>query len=95
MRDSEVRNHEAVHLAAAEGLSVGGTSYRYQRGPDDVQYAVRGKVNIDTSAVMGKPSATLDKAQRIRAAALAPAQPFLTRLTYCSPSSPISRTSSS
>lgn len=74
-RDREVRSHEAAHLAAAGSLAIGGASYTYQRGPDGVQYAVGGKVNIDTSSVPGDPEATLAKAQRIRAAALAPAQP--------------------
>jgi hypothetical protein len=74
-RDREVRAHEAAHLAAAGSLAIGGASYSYQRGPDGVQYAVGGEVNIDTSAVAGDPEATLEKAQRIRSAALAPAQP--------------------
>ena len=74
-RDREVRVHEAAHLSAAGSLAQGGASYSYQRGPDGVQYAVGGEVNIDTSAVAGDPEATLAKAQRIRAAALAPAQP--------------------
>ena len=52
-----------------------GVSFTYQRGPDGVQYAVGGEVGIDTSPVAGDPEATLAKAQRIRAAALAPAEP--------------------
>jgi hypothetical protein len=74
-RDREVRAHEAAHLSAAGSLAQGGASYSYQRGPDGVQYAVGGEVNIDSSAVAGDPEATLVKVQRIRAAALAPAQP--------------------
>lgn len=74
-RDREVRAHEAAHLAAAGSLAQGGPSYTYQRGPDGVLYAVGGEVNIDTSAVEGDPEATLEKAQRIRTAALAPAEP--------------------
>lgn len=74
-RDREVRAHEAAHLAAAGDLAQGGASYSYQRGPDGKLYAVGGEVNIDTSAVPGDPQATLQKAQRIRNAALAPAQP--------------------
>ena len=73
-RDREVRAHEAAHLAAAGSLATG-VSFTYQRGPDGVQYAVGGEVGIDTSAVAGDPEATLAKAQRIRAAALAPAEP--------------------
>lgn len=74
-RDREVRAHEAAHLAAAGAYAVGGATYSYQRGPDGVQYAVGGEVNIDTSAIAGNPQATLEKAQRIQAAAFAPAQP--------------------
>ncbi len=74
-RDREVKAHEAAHLAAAGSLAIGGANYTYQRGPDGVQYAVGGEVNIDTSAVEGDPEATLQKAERIRSAALAPAQP--------------------
>lgn len=74
-RDAEVRAHEAAHLSAGGGLVRGGASYTYQRGPDGRQYAVGGEVSIDTGAVPGDPKATLAKAQRIRAAALAPADP--------------------
>lgn len=74
-RDREVRAHEAAHLSAAGNLAKSAANYHYQRGPDGVQYAVGGEVSIDTSAIAGDPSATLEKAQRIRAAALAPARP--------------------
>jgi len=74
-RDREVRAHEAAHLAAAGHLAQGGATFSYQRGPDGVRYAVGGEVSIDTAAIQGDPIATLEKAQRIRAAALAPAQP--------------------
>jgi hypothetical protein len=74
-RDQEVRAHEAAHMAAAGGLASGGASFSYERGPDGRLYAVGGEVGIDTSAIKGDPEATLRKAQQIRAAALAPAQP--------------------
>lgn len=74
-RDREVRAHEAAHQGAAGSLSKGGASFSYARGPDGRHYAVGGEVSIDTSAVAGDPQATLRKAQQIRAAALAPAQP--------------------
>ncbi len=74
-RDREVRAHEAAHVAAGAGLIRGGTNFTYQRGPDGVQYAVGGEVNIDTSKVANNPQATIQKAQQIRSAALAPAQP--------------------
>jgi len=74
-RDTEVRAHEAAHLAAAGGIATGGASFDYQQGPDGIRYAIGGEVNIDTSAVAGDPAATLRKADTIRRAALSPAQP--------------------
>lgn len=73
--DREVRAHEAAHIAAAGGLVRRGASFSYTQGPDGQRYAVAGEVSIDTSAVRNNPEATLLKAQRIQAAALAPAQP--------------------
>ena len=73
--DREVHAHEAAHIAAAGGLVRGGASFSYQAGADGRMYAVGGEVSIDTSAVAGNPQATIQKAQIIRAAALAPAQP--------------------
>ncbi|MDP2903248.1 MAG: putative metalloprotease CJM1_0395 family protein [Methylovulum sp.] len=74
-RDTEVRAHELAHLAAAGGIARSGANFSYQQGPDGVQYAVGGEVNIDTSAVAGNPAATLRKADIIKSAAMAPAQP--------------------
>ncbi len=74
-RDSEVRRHEQAHLAAAGGHATGGASYETERGPDGKQYAVGGHVGIDTSAVSGDPAATVRKAETVRRAALAPAEP--------------------
>jgi hypothetical protein len=74
-RDSDVRAHEAAHVAAGGGLITGGISFALESGPDGRQYAVGGEVSIDTSAVAGDPRATLVKAQQIEAAALAPADP--------------------
>lgn len=73
-RDREVRQHEMAHQAAGGGLT-GGVSYSYQRGPDGRMYAVGGEVSIDTSAVSGDPRATLEKAEAIIRAAMAPAEP--------------------
>lgn len=73
-RDAEVRAHEAAHMSAGGDLVRGAASFSYQRGPDGRQYAVGGEVSIDISA--GRtPEETIAKAERIRAAALAPAQP--------------------
>jgi len=74
-RDKQVRAHEQAHSAAAGGLAKGGASFTYERGPDGRQYAVGGEVHIDTSPVPGNPEATIRKAQQIRSAALAPADP--------------------
>lgn len=73
--DQAVRAHEAAHMAAGGGLVRGGAAYSYQRGPDGKNYAVGGEVGIDTSPVADNPAATLQKAQQIKAAALAPADP--------------------
>ncbi len=72
--DREVRAHEQAHLAAAGGLARG-VSFSYTTGPDGKQYAVGGEVSIDTSPVSGDPQATIQKAQQVRAAASAPANP--------------------
>jgi hypothetical protein len=73
-RDREVRAHEAAHKAVAGSLG-GSIHLEYRAGPDGKHYAVGGEVSIDTSKVNGNPQATLSKAQRIQAAALAPADP--------------------
>ncbi|MEW9897507.1 putative metalloprotease CJM1_0395 family protein [Chitinivorax sp. PXF-14] len=73
-RDSAVRAHEQAHIAASGGLAEGGPSFVYQRGPDGKNYAIGGEVNIDASP--GRtPQETITKAQLVRAAALAPADP--------------------
>ncbi len=74
-RDTEVRAHEAAHIAAGGGIIQGGASFSFETGPDGIQYAIGGEVKIDTSEVSGDPKATLEKAQKIQRAALAPAAP--------------------
>ncbi len=74
-RDREVRAHEAAHLAASGGLARGGASFSYKRGPDGNLYAIGGEVSIDISPVSGEPEATIRKAETIKRAALAPANP--------------------
>ncbi|MBC8413373.1 MAG: hypothetical protein ISR96_04005 [Nitrospira sp.] len=73
-RDSEVRQHEQAHLAAA-GQYAKGVSYDFEIGPDGQAYAVGGEVAIDTSEVRGNPDATIAKARAIQRAANAPAHP--------------------
>jgi hypothetical protein len=72
--DQDVKAHERAHMAAGSGLVMGGASYEYQRGPDGKMYAVGGEVKIDTSRE-NDPQATIRKMQKVRRAALAPAQP--------------------
>lgn len=72
-RDREVRTHEAAHQAAGGGL-VGAASYSYQQGPDGRSYAIGGECSIQIPA-SDKPSEMISIAQRVRAAALAPANP--------------------
>ncbi len=73
VRDQEVRAHERAHVAAAGGLA-GSPQYTYQTGPDGRRYAVGGSVSIDLSPG-GTPEETLARAERVRAAATAPAEP--------------------
>ena len=74
-RDREVRAHEAAHKAAAGSFAKGNATFEYQTGPDGKRYAVGGEVSIDTSKIANNPEATIRKAQTIRRAATAPAQP--------------------
>ncbi len=73
-RDSEVRAHEAAHLAAAGGIASGGASFTYQRGPDGKMYAVGGEVPISISGG-SSPQETIKQMRQVAAAALAPADP--------------------
>lgn len=72
--DREVRNHERAH-AAVGGQYAGSPRYVYEKGPDGVNYAVAGEVPISTGVVNGNPQMTIEKAQIIRRAALAPTEP--------------------
>lgn len=74
-RDREVRAHEQAHLSAAGNLATSGASFTYQKGPDGQRYAIGGEVGIDSARVPGDPKATIERAQKIRRAALAPASP--------------------
>lgn len=73
--DQRVRTHEQAHKSAAGNLSSGGPNYTYKVGPDGKRYAVAGDVHIDSAEVPNDPEATVSKAQKIKAAALAPAEP--------------------
>ncbi|WP_051207704.1 putative metalloprotease CJM1_0395 family protein [Saccharospirillum impatiens] len=73
-RDREVRSHEQAHQAVG-GQYAGGMSLSFERGPDGKRYAVAGEVPIDISSIPGNPEATMAKAEQVRRAALAPAEP--------------------
>jgi len=72
--DKKVHVHEQAHLSAAGGYARGGANYDYVTGPDGKRYASAGHVNIDTSPEK-TPEATIRKADIVRKAALAPADP--------------------
>lgn len=72
-RDREVRAHEQAHVAAG-GPYAGAATYQLQRGPNGVGYAVAGEVPISTGRE-ATPQETLQKAQIVKRAALAPAEP--------------------
>jgi hypothetical protein len=72
--DKNVHVHEQAHLSAAGGYARGGANYEYTTGPDGKRYAVAGHVNMDTGPEK-TPEATIRKAETIRRAALAPADP--------------------
>jgi len=71
--DRKVRAHEAAHQAAAGSLG-GAVSFTYETGPDGKSYAIGGEVPILISP--GRtPDETIARAEQVRAAALAPADP--------------------
>lgn len=72
--DQKVRSHEQAHMGAAGGLATSGISLSFKRGPDGQSYAVGGEVSIDTSRA-STPRETVAKMMKVRAAALAPADP--------------------
>jgi hypothetical protein len=72
-RDAEVRAHEQAH-ASLGGQYASSPHYEYERGPDGRRYAVGGEVLIDISK-SSTPEETIRKAQQVKAAALAPAEP--------------------
>ncbi|MDP2809348.1 MAG: putative metalloprotease CJM1_0395 family protein [Rhodocyclaceae bacterium] len=72
--DRTVREHEAAHLRAGNGVVTSGANFTYTYGPDGKQYAVGGEVSIDTSPEK-EPEDNIDKGERIQVAALAPKDP--------------------
>ena len=81
-RDAEVRAHEQAH-ASVGGQYAGAPKYEYETGPDGRQYAVGGEVSIDISKE-ATPEETIRKAEQVKAAALAPAEPSTADLRVAS-----------
>lgn len=61
-------------MTAGAGMITSGASFSYQKGPDGVNYAVGGEVGIST-APGRTPDETIQRAQQIKSAALAPVDP--------------------
>jgi hypothetical protein len=70
-RDQEVRAHEQAHAAAG----ARNVRFDYQSGPDGRQYAVGGSADIEMSAMSNDHEGKILEARKMRAAALAPADP--------------------
>jgi len=73
-RDSEVRAHEAAHIAAGGSAVSGAASFTYQKGPDEKLYAIGGEVPINTAGG-NTPQEKIAAAKAVQAGALAPASP--------------------
>ncbi|WP_029520900.1 putative metalloprotease CJM1_0395 family protein [Persephonella sp. IF05-L8] len=73
MTEQKVKAHEMAHKAAG-GELTGAVHYKYKEGPDGKLYIVGGEVPIKVKE--GKtPEETIQIAQKIKRAALAPADP--------------------
>lgn len=73
-RDQKVRTHEQAHMTAGGDLTSRPASYTTTKGPDNKSYATGGKVQINVSEEIN-PEKTIEKARKIRNAALAPSNP--------------------
>ena len=73
-RDAEVRTHEQAHIAAAAGINASAPTYTYETGPDGKKYAVGGEVSISFNK-SEDPTQNMAKAEAMKAAAMAPAEP--------------------
>lgn len=71
--DRQVRAHEAAHMSAG-GSIAGAANFSYSLGPDGKRYAVAGEVPISLGGG-STPDAVIAIAERVRRAALAPADP--------------------
>lgn len=71
--EDKVIAHERAHQAAG-GEFTGAASYGYTMGPDGKRYITSGEVSISVPS-SGEPEEQLRAMERVRAAALAPADP--------------------
>lgn len=67
--------YELAHLGAAGGISKRNAILNTNKNSNSILYAAGDKLKTSTSAVADSPAATLRKADMVRRATLAPAQP--------------------
>ena len=67
-QERDVRRQQVVK-AAVGGKHVSAASYQFDIGPDGHRYIVGGDTPLDLSPVENNPRATIQKMQRVRAAA--------------------------
>lgn len=79
--DQEVPAHAQTHLAVPGDPAVSSAKVEYVPGSDDVRYAVGGETQINTSPASGDPQATLQLAQPMEQATLAPVSAELLQRT--------------
>lgn len=72
--EQEVITHENAHKAAGAGVT-GAVTYTHMTGPDDQRYINGGEVAIQMPAATDDPDETIALLEKVRQAALAPAQP--------------------
>jgi len=71
--DAHVKAHELAHKAAG-GELAGSPTYTYKIGPDGKRYAISGEVPISIEKG-NTPQQTIANMEKVKAAALAPADP--------------------
>lgn len=72
--ENEVIAHEKAHQSAGAGVT-GAVTYSHTAGPDNERYITGGEVSIQMPAATGEPDETIALLEKVRQAALAPAEP--------------------
>ena len=72
--EQEVIQHENAHKSAGAGVT-GAVTYTHTTGPDDQRYINGGEVAIQMPETTGEPEETIALLEKVRQAALAPAEP--------------------